>query len=268
MSKNCCSPIVVSDAHDLRLAPFRDIRDADLRGRDNLFLIESEMVLRRAVKAEVELHSVLITPAKYDRLSGILNYLEGVPIYLAPLDVIKKIAGFDVHRGVLAAGYRPKLENLKAELCLDRIKVPNRLLLVEGVTNIDNIGGLFRTAAALGWEGVFLNKDSGDPLYRKSIRVSMGHVFSVTWGISSDWGVFIKKLKENNYEIIGSEITTNSVLPRKRNSKIALIVGSEGQGVSSDTLNVCDQLVAIPMAKEVDSLNVVVASAIIMYALG
>ena len=262
-------PILITNQHDDRIFPYRDVRDADLRGRNGLFLIESEKVLRRALQSKIKLHSVLITPTKYERIRDEIDFRSEIPIFLASLDLIKKIAGFDVHRGVLAAGFRSSTFELEVSKHISICNKSSRILLLEGVTNVDNLGGLFRTAAGLGWDAIYLDKTSGDPLYRKSIRVSMGHVFSIPWKIIDNWNGFIKKLKKNKYTTFAAEINEKSQMPVSENQKkIALVVGSEGYGLRSETIRNCDHVLEIPMSKKVDSLNVVVAAGIIMHSLG
>ena len=162
-------PHDVTDPGDPRVEAFRDVRDRDLRGRDGLFMAESELVLRRLLATPDRLQSLLLSHGKYEALADVLATLpDDVPVHVASLDLLSGIAGFHVHRGVLAAGHRPDDAALELDRALGHLRGPDRctLLLAEGITNVDNMGSLFRNAAALGVDGVVLDDACCDPLYR------------------------------------------------------------------------------------------------------
>jgi tRNA G18 (ribose-2'-O)-methylase SpoU len=276
--------IPIDSIDDPRVSVFRDVRDADLRGRDRLFMAESELVLRRLLRTPQRLHSLLLSPLKLKRLGDALNVLpEDVPVYIAELDLMAEIAGFIVHRGVLAAGHRLSPEHLSLHAALDHLREGPRctLLIAEGLTNVDNMGALFRNAAAFGADGIVLDPSCCDPLYRKAIRVSMGHVLSVPYALSGRWPDDLATLKRDwGVTLLAAELVRGAQplwrlgeLVRARGgrlSRIALLLGSEGHGLSAGALAACDAVVQIPMNAErggAPSLNVAVTSAILLYEL-
>jgi tRNA G18 (ribose-2'-O)-methylase SpoU len=268
----CVTSIAAAD--DPRIDVFRDVRDRDLRGRDQLFMAESELVLRRLLRTPDRLHSVLLSPAKLRRLEPVLaNLPDSIPVFIADLDLIARIAGFHVHRGVLATGRRPDPASLSLDVALGHLRgrASLRLLVAEGITNVDNMGGLFRNAAAFGADGIVLDPSCCDPLYRKAIRVSMGHTLSVPWAICDGWPASLARLKADwGLTLVGAELTptarplgTLGHLPRA-----AIVLGSEGAGLSDAALAHCDEVCQIPMAAADASLNVAAASAVFLYGLG
>lgn len=268
-------PHVVTDPGDSRVEVFRDVRDRDLRGRDGLFMAESELVLRRLLATPHRLHALLLSQGKYEQLEDLLVGLpESVPVHTASLELLGDVAGFHVHRGVLAAGIRPEAPDLELDAALGHLRDVDdcTLLLAEGITNVDNMGSLFRNAAALGVDGVVLDPSCCDPLYRKSIRVAMGHVFTVPWaevGPDADaWKMALERLRsEWNCTLLGAECCDDArplwdvQWPRR----CGLLVGSEGDGLSAASLAACDVVVEIPMHGEVPSVNVASAAAICLY---
>ena len=251
---------------------YRNIRDADLRGRKHLCMVESELVVKRLINSPAwQIHSLFMSPQKYERLKDHLNSIT-VPIYVADVSLMSEITGFYIHRGVLAAVHRicdavKPIESLINEL---NLKQTFSLLLAEGITNIDNMGTLFRNAAAFDVDGIILDPTCCDPLYRKSIRVSMGHVFSIPWSVSSNWRVDLQTLKsELDVQLIGCE-TNEKAIPMwdvQRSDRIALVMGEEKSGLSHLTMTLCDVIAEIPMNDKVPSLNVGVASAVGLYEL-
>lgn len=265
------SVIYITSFDDPRVAVYRHVRDADMRGRDHLFMAESELVLRRLLRTPRRLHSMLLSVEKYERLQSALDQVS-VPVFVADLSLIHEIAGFHVHRGVLAAGFRLPAEQLRLDTALDHLRNQSRacLLLAEGLTNVDNMGALFRNAAAFGVDGILLDPTCCDPLYRKAIRVSMGHVLSIPYAVSVDWLNDLRRVKsEWGMILIGAESTEESVpvWDLLRATRTAIVFGSEGQGLSRPTLGLCDAVGQIPMSGEVPSINVAVASAVFLYEL-
>jgi tRNA G18 (ribose-2'-O)-methylase SpoU len=266
-------PIDITSIDDPRVEVFRDVRDRDLKGRGRLFMAESEMVLRRMLATPWRIHSLLLSPNKFERLRGTLAELPGhVPVYLAGVEMMTAIAGFRIHRGVLAAGVRPTADELSIDSALGAIRGRTRsaLLLVEGVTNVDNMGALFRNAAAFGMDGVLLDRGCCDPLYRKAIRVSMGHVLSMPYAISSDWTSDLARLKKEwGVRLIGLELSPGArpAWEMTRQERAGLIVGGEERGLSRATLAMCDEVCEIPMARKGASLNVATAAAVGMHEL-
>ncbi|MFK7958947.1 MAG: TrmH family RNA methyltransferase [Phycisphaerales bacterium] len=258
---------------DPRLEVFRDVRDRDLRSREGLFMAESERVLRRLVRRPERLHSVLLSPGRRVDLDDLVRQLPPeVPVHVAPMDIICRIAGFHVHRGVLAAGRRPRSEDLTIDAALGHLAGRPHLtiLVAEGITNVDNIGGLFRNAAAFGVDGVLIDPTCCDPLYRKAIRVSAGHVLSTPWAMATEWPADLIQLRERlGVSLVAAELTQESrptwEIDAFGAARTALVFGSEARGVSADALAACDAVAEIPMAAGVPSLNVATSSAVMLY---
>ncbi len=264
-------PIVIESLDDPRIEPYRDVRDKDLRGREKFFMGESEMVIRRLLRTPERLHSVFLSHNKYERLKDELHALQG-EVYVADIDLMTAIAGFRIHRGVLAVGFRPQPAELALEAALGHLKekASCTMLIGEGLMNVDNMGGLFRNAAAFGVDGIVLDPTCCDPLYRKAIRVSMGHTLSVPYGICDDWPGDLKRLKDEwGVKLIAAEVSEGSKplweIPRE--DRIAILFGSEGHGLSAEALAQCDEVCEVPMQPNVPSLNVAVTSAVFLYEL-
>ncbi|MEE2908586.1 MAG: RNA methyltransferase [Planctomycetota bacterium] len=264
-------PHLIQALDDPRVDSFRDVRDRDLRGRDGLFMAESELVIRRLIRQPERLHSVLLSPEKHDRLQDVLQTLpESVPVYIADLAMMGEIAGFHVHRGALATGHRPPAESLIVEHVMGALDMAQgcTLLLARGLTNVDNMGALFRNAAAFGVDAVILDDACCDPLYRKAIRVSMGHVLAVPWAIADDWIKTLQSLQSRwGVHLAAAECRPSSVSAAHMNlpERAGLVLGSEGHGLDDETLEACDAVIEIPMADGIPSLNVATASAILLW---
>jgi len=262
-------PQIVSSFDDPRVDAYRNVTDADLRGRKHLFMVESEMVLRRLLKTNWDVQSVFLSPAKFERLSPELESCKA-PIYVADVHLMTEIIGFHIHRGALCAVHRPSQEILSVDTLFQTLsgKETISLLLAERITNVDNMGSLFRNAAAFGVDALLFDHQCCDPLYRKSIRVSMGHALSIPWAIADDWPAALQRLKsELGVTIIGCETGEQArplwdipLHPRR-----ALVMGEEKSGLSPTTLNLCDSIAEIPMKHGVPSINVAVASAVGLY---
>lgn len=253
---------------DPRLADYRDIRDRGLRGRDGipgLFVGEQPLIVQRMLSMPGVTKSVLVVTTWADRIAPLAP--PEVPVYVAPLDLMRRVAGFTVHRGVLAVGYRAKVErpSLHAIISGDG---PLTLLLCEDIANIDNIGLLFRNAAAFGVDGVLLSPKCHDPLYRKSLRVAIGRTLSVPFARCNDRPGELERLKRNwNFTLVAAAMDERAVeldsapCPKR----VGLVVGPEFDGLPSATLDQCDAIVKVPMARGVDSLNVAVAAAVCLH---
>ena len=226
------------------------------------------MAVRRLLDSDWELHSLFLSPQKYDRLADNLVDRD-IEVFIADVALMSEVTGFHIHRGALAAVKRNLVDKYTLETIF-QTKQTISLLLAEGITNIDNMGSLFRNAAAFGVDGVLLNGTCCDPLYRKSIRVSMGHVFSIPWLMLEDWRGVIQQLKESyGVQMIGMETGQSSVplWEVSVSKKCGIIVGEEKAGLSSVTLKLCDVIAEIPMSASVPSINVSVASAVGLYDL-
>ena len=273
------NPIVIDDQDDPRIAMFRDVRDKDLRGRDRQFMAESDLVIRRLLRTPEKLAAILCSDAKFESLRPALHDAASVmhtrdqqlaPVYIAPLPLMVDIAGFHIHRGVLAAGHRPWPGELTIEYALkDVLKRDHfRLVIAEGVMGVDNMGTLFRNAAGFGVDAIILDPTSCDPLYRKAIRVSMGHVLSIPWAIARDWPSDLNRLKEEwGVTVVAAECGADAVPVSSVQwpARSAVLMGGEHHGVRSETLARCDVIAEIPMQGSVPSLNVSIANAIFLH---
>jgi len=263
-------PHAVTSIDDPRIDVYRDVRDRDLRGRDGVFMAESELVIRRLLRTPERLHSLLLSPTRLEALGAALDVLpDSVPVYVAPVDTMTEIAGFHIHRGVLAAGLRPAAEDLTPEPFIDALPEtgPCLVLAASGITNVDNMGGLLRLAAAFQANGVLLDGDCCDPLYRKAIRVSMGHALSLPLAVAPDLQATLMGLKQRGCAVWAAETTDDAVDLQlcPPGDRAVILVGNEGHGLSDAVLQVADHVVRIPMAPGVPSLNVVSAASVVLW---
>lgn len=266
-------PTPVRGFDDPSVDVYRSVRDADLRGRRHLFMAESEVVVRRLLRTHWPLHSLLLSPGKFDRLSGLLDDLpEDIPVHVADLSLMTRIAGFRVHRGALAAVHRPRAEDLSFDRLVGRLSGRSALsiVLAEGITNVDNIGALFRNAAAFGADAVVLDGSCCDPLYRKAVRVSVGHVLSVPFAVANDFPAAINRLRQDlDMHVLAIEAGRGGepLGTMESSDRQAIVMGSEEAGLSASTAAACNAVSEISMSGAVPSLNVAVASAIALYEL-
>jgi len=259
--------ITITDADDTRLAPYRDIRERDLVGRQGVFIAEGTVVLE--VLARSTRHRPLSVLLAERRLSGLKDKLDAlpteVPVYLAPDAVIARIAGFAVHRGVLALGKRASEPDLHTALA--GLPGTALILVLIGIANHDNIGGIFRNAAAFGADLVLLDQACCDPLYRKAIRVSVGGTLLVPFArIPPETDILAALAKA---DITGLALSPSGSVPLHRvlrPKRGALVLGSEGAGLPLDLLSRCEAL-RIPMAADFDSLNVATTSGVALHYL-
>ncbi len=265
--KALCLIIPIDDANDPRIAAFRDVRERDLVGRDGLFIAEGEVVLKvfLASRRHQPL-SLLIAEKRLARLAPLLELVpETVPIYVAGQDVLDGIAGFPLHRGILALGRRaemPTAVELLAELG------PRALVVVLfGISNHDNVGGIFRNVAAFGADAVILDQGCCDPLYRKAIRVSVGATLIVPFARFQPSEDAVDVLTKQGFEPIALSPAGDTPLARlTRPARAAILLGAEGAGLPADVLT-RSQKVGIPMAGGFDSLNVATTSGIVLHHL-
>jgi tRNA G18 (ribose-2'-O)-methylase SpoU len=261
--------IRIEDPADPRLADYVGLTDMELRKRSEpeqgLFIAEGEKVIRRAAAAGYPMRSMLLSDKWLPLMTPVLE-AAGAPAFLAEPAVLEQVTGFHVHRGALAAMGRTPLPEPAAVLDGAR-----RIVVLEGVNNHTNVGAIFRGAAALGMDAVLLAPDCADPLYRRSVRVSMGTVFAIPWTKLEPWPQALDLLAGHGYRRIALTPAADAVDLRElrlaKEEKAALFLGSEGDGLSSRAFAACDLQVRIPMAAGVDSLNVAAAAAVACYAL-
>ena len=233
-----------------------------------LFIAESPNVIERALNAGCAPVSFLME-RKHVEGKGreILARCGDVPVYAAELDVLIQLTGFHLTRGMLCAMRRPKLPSVE-EVCAGA----RRIAVLENVMNPTNIGAIFRSAAALNMDAVLLTSAGSDPLYRRAVRVSMGTVFQVPWTFLEDENSWPERLHALGFKTAAMALREDSVRlndPRLlAEEKLAIVLGTEGDGLAADTIAHCDYTVRIPMSHGVDSLNVAAASAVAFYQLG
>jgi tRNA G18 (ribose-2'-O)-methylase SpoU len=261
--------LVVSDPADPRLDDFRDLTVADRRpdrpGGRGAVIAEGVVVVRRLLGSPYRIRAVLGVAARINDLLPDLSTVD-VSAYVVTPQVMSDVVGFHLNRGVLAVADRgspPQVEELLAG---------DRLLILEGINDHENLGALFRNAAALGVDAVLLGHRCADPLYRRSVRVSMGHVLRLPFATLPRWPDDLRAVRAAGHSVLALTPRTGAVpLPEvdpTRHPRAALLVGAEGPGLSEGALAVADVQVQIPMAAGVDSLNVAIAAAIACYHLG
>jgi tRNA G18 (ribose-2'-O)-methylase SpoU len=256
----------ITDPGDPRLDDYRNIKDRQLSEQGDRFIAESELVVRRLLASRFQVHSLLVTAPRLEALQDALTDHPGMyPVYVVPQPVMDQIAGLPLHRGCLAVGQRPPAGS-------PLTAIPDsarRVLVLEDLVNVDNIGALARNAAAFGVDALVLSPRCADPFYRKAIRVSAGAVFSIPIVRSQTWFDDLRGLRtRHGLTLVGAvldpdaiELSTYQPPPR-----LALLLGAEGPGLTVGAKQLCDARVTIPMTNA-DSLNVATAAAVMLYQL-
>jgi tRNA G18 (ribose-2'-O)-methylase SpoU len=263
------SAVAVASLDDARVAEYRNVRDADLRVRDGLFLAEGRLNVKRLITASpYRTHSVFGTETGLGAIARALERLDPTtPIYVAPQALLDEVVGYAMHRGCLAAGERGPEPTL-ADLLAADVDRPRTLVVLEDVANSENVGAVFRNALAFGASGVVLTQRSVDPLYRRSIRVSMGASLRVPYARAPDGAAALAALRAAGFTNValttGREATPLDRC-REARARLALWLGTEGEGLSSAALAGADLRVTIPMEGGADSLNVGTASGIALH---
>jgi len=269
--------IEITDFEAPELDAFTRLTEAQLRNRlepeKGIFIAESPKVILRALNAGYEPISFLM---ERDKIQGqakqLLERCGQAPVYTAPREVLAKLTGYELTRGILCAMRRPVLPTVE-ELCANA----RRVAVLENIVDSTNIGAIFRSAAALNMDAVLVTPGCCDPLYRRAVRVSMGTVFQVPWtriGQEFDqWpGQGMEQLKQLGFKTAAMALSDTAVSiddpDLMAEEKLAVILGTEGDGLAADTIARCDYTVKIPMSHGVDSLNVAAASAVAFWQLG
>lgn len=259
--------IHITDVHDERVRDFTQLTDVELRKvrepEEGLFLAEGEKVIRRAFAAGYTPRAALMTERWFDSIHDVLD-VTGCTTYLADSHTLESITGYRVHRGALMSFERKPLRSVD-----DITTGTRRIVILEDLVDHTNVGAIFRNAAALGIEAVLVTPSCADPLYRRSIKVSMGTVFAVPWTRIEPWPDGLEALHASGFTCISMtpDASARSVREIDLDQRIAIVVGTEGDGLSQAAFDACDEQVRIPMTGDVDSLNVSVASAITFFAL-
>ena len=260
--------IDVDDPRDPRLADYVSLRDASLRrhleAEQGLFIAEGEKVIRRALEAGYRPRSFLLAPRWLDSLRDVIGE---APVYRVSEATAEAVSGFHVHRGALASLHR-ETRHTVADLLGAR-----RLMVCEDVVDHTNVGAILRNAAGLGWDGVLLAPRCADPLYRRSIKTSMGAVFSLPWARLDDWAGAVPALQASGFTVVALALADGAVeldavaTALTPQSKVAVLLGTEGAGLSQRWIEAADVVATIEMRAGIDSLNVAAASAIAGYVL-
>ncbi|GAB7006687.1 RNA methyltransferase [Nocardioides sp. AN3] len=258
--------VPVDSPDDPRLADYRDLRDVELRksveAAEGLFLAEGEKVVRRAAEAGYDVRSFLMAPRWLDSLADVLDASDA-PCYVVSEALAEEVTGFHVHRGALASYARRPLPSV--ETVLDGAR---SVLVLEDIVDHTNVGAVFRCAAGLGFDAVLLAPRCADPLYRRSIKVAMGTVFSVPWTRLPDWYDALPALDAAGFTTVALTLTPDSLDIADAVAgldRVALVLGSEGHGLSERWQAIAARRAIIPMHAGVDSLNVAAAAAVACY---
>lgn len=290
-------PIALDDPDDPRLSDYTALTDVELRQKrepaEGLFIAEGEKVIRRARQAGYEMRSMLLSAKWIDAMRDVIDEVPA-PVYAVSPALAERVTGYHVHRGALASMRRKPLPTARQLLeTAQRIVATGsddhdhvdsdvssargeqraegqRIAIFEDIVDHANLGAAFRSAAALGVNAVLVTPRCADPLYRRSIKVSMGAVFQVPWTRIDPWPQSIELLREQGYATAALCLSEKAIVldefAARRHEKLALMFGTEGEGLSTQALRAADAWVRIPMAAGVDSLNVAAASAVTFYA--
>lgn len=257
----------LTDADDGRLTGYRDLTDVALRARfeptSGVYIAESASVIERALAAGHSPVSVLMEDKWLERMSPLLSRVD-VPVYLGDKELLEQITGFHVHRGALALMHRPALPAVS-----DVITGARRLVILEDIVDHTNVGAIIRSAAGMGFDGFLVSPRCADPLYRRSVRVSMGTVFDIPWTRLESWPGGLSVLRDAGFTIAAMTPDADAVNLDRFDppEKVALILGTEGDGLSTRAIDQADVTVRIPMMRGVDSLNVAAAAAVVCWHL-
>lgn len=267
-------PVVrVTDVSDPRLDAFANLTDVALRQRKDVetgtYVAESSLVVRRAFEAGHRIESFLLAERWLDGLHDVIEAVQRpgapAPVFVGDDAVLEELTGFHLHRGALAIVHRPALPALA-----DLVAGARRVAVLEDVTDHTNVGAVFRNAAALGVDAVLVSPRCADPLYRRAVRVSMGGVFSVPWTRATSWPGDLAALHDAGFTVAALALEDDAVtldeFAAAAPERLALVLGTEGAGLTTEAVAASDVVVRIPMTRDVDSLNVAAASAVAFWA--
>ena len=259
----------ITDLSDPRLGDYLNLTDVALRRvsepAGGLYIAEASKVIARAIAAGHIPRSALMLEQWLPDLEQLLAPFD-IPVFVGAPDLLESLTGFSLHRGALASMHRPALPEV-ADLLMDA----RRVVVLEDIVDHTNVGAIFRSVAGLGADAVLVTPRCADPLYRRSVRVSMGTVLQVPWTRLPDWPLGAEQLHAAGFHIAALALSDTAVelddFAAAAPERVALILGTEGDGLSPDALSAADTVVTIPMLHGVDSLNVAAASAVALYAL-
>lgn len=265
--------IAIEALDDPRLQDYVGLTDVALRRRTEpergLYIAESQTVLERALRAGHEPRSVLVAPRWLPQVEAVLadaQASDDVPVFVAEEPLLERLTGFHLHRGALAAMHRPALPEAAALL-----RDARRVIVLDGLVDHTNVGAAFRSAAGIGADAVLVTPTSADPLYRRSVRVSMGTVLQVPWTRIPALPGSLPVLHDAGFEVAALALRDDAIdlaaYADAAPDRVALVLGSEGPGLDARVIAAADRVVTIPMGHGVDSLNVAAAAAVAMWAL-
>ena len=263
------SLIYVDDPTDSRLSDFRAVSEPELALTRGLFIAEGRMVVRRLLTESAFVpRAVLVTPSAEKAVEDVLRARPEVPVFIVPKEVMDGVAGFNVHRGCLASGERPTPADWRT--CVVHAR---RAVVLERVGDADNVGAIFRSAAAFGADVVLTGPACADPLYRKAIRTSMGAALTLPFAAIDAWPMALRELARDGWAVAALTPAADAMPLREfasatRPQRVALVLGHEGEGLTDAALAACEFRIRIPITPSVDSLNVATAAAIALYELG
>lgn len=258
--------IDISSLDDPRLADYSHLTDVALKKSEGgLYIAESLLVLERAIAAGHRPRSVL---ALGNSVEDAVHATEGfdVPIFSGPSELLEQLTGYFLHRGLIAAMHRPTLP-----AAADLLRDARRVVILEDVADPTNVGAIFRSVAAIGADAVLVTPRCSDPYYRRAIRVSIGTVLQVPWARLEDWASTRALLTASGFHLVALALADGAVSLKEfandAPERVALVLGTEGDGLTAEALEAADTVVTIPMAHGIDSLNVAATAAVAMYAL-
>ncbi|GAA3587455.1 RNA methyltransferase [Klugiella xanthotipulae] len=262
--------IPISDVNAPELAAYSRLTDVSLRRvqepREGLYLAEGSKVIERALAAGHRPLSILSEERWLEPLAAPLNQHPNVPIYTGTAKQLEQLTGYHLHRGALAAIQRPTLPEPAILLA-----TAQRVIVLEDIVDHTNVGAIFRSVAGLGADAVFITPRCADPLYRRSVRVSMGTVLQIPWTRLPEWHEARTLFQEHGFTVAALALTDSAVpldvFAAEGHERVAFVVGTEGDGLSRRALQSADRVVTIPMQAGVDSLNVAAASAVALWEL-
>lgn len=268
----------IEDIGDERLACYSKLTDAQLMsyppGTSGSFIAESRLVMERALNAGVRPISLFVEDRWFEQSKDLIERVEAIdesiPVFRATRDQMQQLTGYRVTRGALGSFFRPPRPTVD-----ELLDGAHRVAILEDITNFTNIGAIFRSAAALGIDAVIATPGCHDPLYKRAARVSMGTVFQVPWGRiegERDWvAQSLRKFHERGFKLAAFALGEDAIgiedARLKSCERLAIVLGTEGEGLRASTIEACDYVVKIPMEHEVDSLNVAAASAVAFWEL-
>ncbi len=265
--------IPITEADDSRLADYVRLRESTLRhsleAANGLFIAEGSKVIRRSIEAGYRPRSFLLAERWLAELADLLDAYPDVPVYVVSPEVAEAVTGFHVHRGALASLHRVQRHGVE-----DILASARRVVVTEDIVDHANVGAIARSAAGLGWDGLLLSPRCADPLYRRSVKVSMGAVLKLPWARLTDWAGTIDLLHQHRFTVAALTLRDDAIdladfagQVAGTSQRLAILLGTEGHGLSRQWSEQADVAVRIPMQPGIDSLNVAAAAAVACYAL-